>query len=77
MRRVLPWIVLATGCAGTDEFPADPAAYPTADRRELELKQNVRPGLTWEEHERRMAEAKAAFGPGSGGDATGPGTGSR
>ena len=46
---------------------------PTADRRELELKQNVRPGLTWDEHERRIAEAKAVFGPASDGDATGPG----
>jgi hypothetical protein len=73
MRRVLPLLVLAAGCAGTDEFPAD--LHPTADRRELELKQNLRPGLTWEEHERRIAEAKGAFGPGSDGDATGPGKG--
>jgi len=73
MRCVLPLLVLAAGCAGTDELPPDPHLRPTADRRELELKQNLRPGLTWDEHERRMAEAKAAFGPGSDGDATGPG----
>lgn len=74
MRRVLPLLVLAAaGCAATDELPADPALHPTADRREMELKQNLRPGLTWEEHERRIAEARGAFGPGSDGDATGPG----
>lgn len=46
---------------------------PTADRREQELKRNLRPGMTWQEQERRIAEAKAVFGPGSDGDATGPG----
>ena len=72
MRRVLPWVVLAAGCASTPGYP-DPHIHPTADRREQELKDNLRPGLTWEEHERRIAEAKGAFGPGSDGDATGPG----
>lgn len=46
---------------------------PTADRREQELKRNLRPGMTWQEQERRIAEAKTVFGPGSDGDATGPG----
>jgi hypothetical protein len=73
MRRVLPLLVLAAGCAGTDGFQTDPDLLPTADRRELELKKNLRAGMTWEEHERRMADAKAVFGPASDGDATGPG----
>ena len=73
MRRVLPLLVLAAGCAGTDEFQTDPDTLPTAERREQELKENLRDGLSWEEHERRVAEAKGVFGPGSGGDATGPG----
>lgn len=72
MRRVLPLLVLAAGCAGPDRFQADPALLPTADRREQELKDHLPPGLTWEEQERRMAETKAVFGAPSGGDATGP-----
>lgn len=71
MRRVLPALVLAAGCAGPDQFQADPTVLPTADRREQELKRNLRPGLTWEEQESRMAEAKAIFGAPSDGDATG------
>jgi len=72
MRRVLPAFVLAAGCAGPDEFQANPALLPTADQREQELKRNLRPGLTWEEQERRVAEAKATFGSAGDGDATGP-----
>ena len=75
MRRVLPALVLAAGCAGPDGFQTDPAALPTADQREQELKRNLRPGLTWEEQESRMAEAKAIFGPAMDGDATGPAKG--
>jgi hypothetical protein len=72
MRRVLPAIVLAAGCAGPDQFQPDLAALPTADLREQELKRNLPAGMTWEEQERRMAEAKAIFGPTADGDATGP-----
>jgi hypothetical protein len=75
MRRVLPALVLAAGCAGPDAFQSDPAALPTADQREQELKRNLRPGLTWEEQERRIGEAKGIFGAPSGGDATGPAAG--
>jgi hypothetical protein len=75
MRRVLPALVLAAGCAGPDGFRADPAALPTADVREQELKRNLRPGLTWDEQECRMAETKAIFGAPSDGDATGPAKG--
>jgi hypothetical protein len=71
VRRVLPALVFAAGCAGPDGFQADPAALPTADQREQELKRNLRPGLTWEEQERRVAEAKAIFGAPSDGDGTG------
>jgi hypothetical protein len=75
VRRVLPLVVLAAGCAGPDGFRADPVALPTADLREQELKDNLRDGLTWEEHERRMAELKGTFGPPADADASGPGKG--
>lgn len=73
MRRVLSLVVLAAGCAASADFQADPAALPTADRRELELKSNLPDGLTWEEQERRLADVKGVFGPTSNADATGPG----
>jgi len=73
VRRVLPLVVLAAGCAGPDGVQTDPASLPTADRREQELKRNLRDGLTWEEHERRIAELKGTFGPPTDADATGPG----
>jgi hypothetical protein len=72
MRRVLLVLTLATGCASPDGFQADPTALPTADRREQELQRNLRDGLTWEEQEQRMTEAKTVFGPPSESDATGP-----
>ena len=74
MRHVLPAVVLAAGCAGPGGFQADPAALPTADQRELELQRNLRGGVSWEEQERRMAEAKAIFAAPADGDATGPAT---
>ena len=72
MRRVLPMLLLAAGCAGPDQFQPDPAALPTADLRELEDKRNLRPGVTWEEQERRIGEAKAIFTPAADADTTGP-----
>jgi hypothetical protein len=75
MRCVLPLLVFVAGCAGPAGFEPDPSALPTADRREKELKDNLRDGLTWEEHERRMAELKAAFGGPSDADAAGPARG--
>jgi hypothetical protein len=74
MRRVLPALVLAAGCAGPDAFQADPGLMPTADVREQELQRNLRPGLSWDEQERRTADTKAVFGPAAAGDATGPAT---
>jgi len=72
VRRVLPLVVLAAGCAGPDAFQPDPGALPTADLREQELKRNLRDGLPWEEQERRIADLKGAFGPPTDADATGP-----
>lgn len=74
MRRVLPLIVLAAGCVGPGQVPPDPAALPTGDVREREAKMNLCDGLTWEEHERRIADLKAALGRPADGDATGPAT---
>jgi hypothetical protein len=75
MRRVLPALVLAAGCAGPEGFQSDPGLLPTADVREQELQRNLRPGLSWAEQERRMADTKAVFGtPSDPGDATGPAT---
>ena len=54
-------------------FNRDPAALPTADLREQELKRNLRDGVTWEEHERRIADLKGAFAPAADADAAGPG----
>jgi hypothetical protein len=75
VRGVLPLVVLAAGCAGPDAFQADPGALPTADLREQELKRNLQNGLTWEEHERRIADLKGAFGQPADADASGPGKG--
>jgi hypothetical protein len=72
MRRVLSLVVLAAGCAGPEVLQPDPAALPTADLRELELRRNLRDGVSWEEQERRSAEAKAVLTPAAGADATGP-----
>jgi hypothetical protein len=72
MRRVLPLVVLAAGCAGPDQLQPDPAALPTADLRELELKRNLRDGVSWDEQERRIADAKSILTPAAGADATGP-----
>jgi hypothetical protein len=76
MRRLLSTLVLAAGCASPDEFRDDPSALPTADRRELDLRKNLRDGRAWEEQERLMADVKAAFGGPSDADALGPKTGS-
>jgi hypothetical protein len=72
MRRVLPLLVLAAGCAGPDQFQPDVTALPTADVRELNDKRNLRDGLSWEDQERRIGEAKAIFAPAANADATGP-----
>jgi hypothetical protein len=72
MRRVLLLLFLAAGCAGPDQFQPDPTALPTADLREQELKTHLRDGVTWDEQERRMADAKAIFGPAANADAIGP-----
>ena len=73
VRGVLPLVVLAAGCAGPAGVQPDPAALPTADLREQELKRNLRDGVTWEEHERRIADLKGAFAPAADADAAGPG----
>jgi hypothetical protein len=72
MRRVLPFVVLAAGCADPGGFRADPTALPTGDLREQELKRNLRDGINWEEQERRVGDVKAVFGGASNADATGP-----
>lgn len=72
MRRVLPLVVLAAGCTGPDALQPDPAVLPTADLRERELQTHLRDGITWDEQERRIGEAKAIFAPAANADATGP-----
>ena len=75
MRRVVSLLVLAAGCAGPDGFQVDPSTLSTAERRELDLQRNLRAGRSWEEHERQMADAKAAFGAPSDADSVGPTSG--
>ena len=72
MRRLLPTLLLFAGCAGPDGFQADPTGLSTAERRELDLRKNLRDDRAWEEQERLMADVKAAFGAPAGGDALGP-----
>ena len=67
MRRVLPFLgLLVVGCARPEPFRAnhDPA-YKTADRRELELRKNLREGRNWTEQEQMMSDVKSAFTSGS------------
>jgi hypothetical protein len=71
MRRLLPTLLLAAGCAGPDEFRDDPS-LSTAERRELNLRRNLRDDRSWEEQERLMADVKTAFGGPSDADALGP-----
>jgi hypothetical protein len=72
MRRILPLMLLAAGCAGMDQLQPDPMVLPTADVREQNDQRNLRDGVTWEEQERRIGEAKAIFAPAANADATGP-----
>lgn len=72
MRRVLSLFVLAAGCAGPDGLRTDPTLLPTADVRERDLRRNLRGGLSWDEQERRIADAKAAFARSPDDDASGP-----
>ena len=72
MRRLLPTLLLAAGCAGPDGFQADPPALSTAERRERDLRKNLGDGRSWDEQERLMADVKAAFGAPSDADALGP-----
>ena len=71
MRRLLPTLLLAAGCAGPDGFQTDPIGLSTAERRELDLRKNLRDDRAWDEQERLMADVKAAFGAPAG-DALGP-----
>ena len=71
MRRLLPTLLLAAGCASPDEFRDDPS-LSTAERRERDLRRNLRTGQSWEEQERLMADVKAALGGPSDADALGP-----
>jgi hypothetical protein len=72
MRRVLLLLPLIAGCAAPERYQAyDTPELKTADARELELQTNLRNGVSWEEQERRIAEAKAVFGAPSNSDALG------
>jgi hypothetical protein len=74
MRRVLPLLVLVAGCVGPNTLldDDDPSTLSNAQRRELELKRNLRDNRSWEEHERQIAELKSNLGVPSEGDALGP-----
>ncbi|HEX3152772.1 MAG TPA: hypothetical protein VHR66_32165 [Gemmataceae bacterium] len=74
MRRVLPLLVLITGCVGPITFldGDDPSTLSNAQRRELESKHHLRDDRSWEEQERQVAELKSALGVPSEGDALGP-----
>ena len=73
MSRVLLLLPLIAGCAAPERYQAyDSPGLKTADLREVELQTNLRDGVTWEEQERRIAEAKAVFGTHSNADAMGP-----
>jgi hypothetical protein len=73
MRRLLPILLLSTGCAGPDAFRDDPTSLSATERRELDLQKNLRDGRSWAEQERLMGDVRGAFGGPSGADALGPG----
>ena len=78
MRRVLLLLPLIAGCAAPERYRAyDTSGLKTADERELELQTNLRDGVSWDEQERRIADAKALFGVPSNSDATGPANAAR
>jgi hypothetical protein len=78
MIRFLPFLLVtvAIGCARPEPFQANNSpALKTADERELELRENLRDGHSWDEQQRLMADVKGAFGSPSTADVTGPARG--
>jgi hypothetical protein len=75
MRRVLPLLVGLAGCTAPDPHVVDGPPPPlTAAERELDLKQNLRDGRSWEEQEQLMRDVKSALGAPSDADSLGPKT---
>jgi hypothetical protein len=78
MMRFLAFLAIAAiiGCARPEPYHAyNLPTLKTADERELELRENLRDGRSWDEQQRLMSEAKGAFGSPNTADVTGPAKG--